>query len=316
MSQDDREPPLAAIWGAAGFIGRHVAEALLRRGWRVRGLGRLRPDVATDWQRAYELRPLDFAAPDKVVAQALDGVACAIHCAGHYNGNASEFDSYVTSVRRFALAAKKQRLDRLLLLSSISIYGSDCTGVVGPDTAPRPETSYASSRWRAEQAACEVLATGPTRLVVLRVPSVVGTEMRSDVLRRFFRALRVGIFLHPGRVDAVFPCIGVHRLAECIVGAADSGPSMLPSVVQPVDCIPWVDLADHYGRAVGRRSIRIGLPAKTVQFVCRTLGYDIAHALKALDSAAHYEDNSRLLGIRYSLPQTTDDINALIGTLR
>ncbi len=139
--------------------------------------------------------------------------------------------------------------------------------------------------------------------------------MHSDVLRRFFRALRPGLFFHPGRSDAVFPCVGVHRLAECIVGAADLPRRQLPSVIQTVDCVPWVELANRYGRAVGHQLPRLGLPAKAVSFACRALGYDVTNALSALDSVVQYQDNSSVLVSQISLPRSIDDIDALIGTM-
>lgn len=315
MSQERRTPPCAAVWGAAGFIGRHIVEALLRHGWHVRGLGRVQPDVPVDWRGCYESWQLDFDASTEAMAPMLEGVTCAIHCAGHYDAGQDELDKYVSSVRRFAVAAHGQGVDRLVLISSIAVYGTYPDDSVSLATPPRPETPYACSRWSAERVAQEMLAAGSTRLVVVRVPSVVGADMRSDVLRRFFRALRPGLFLHPGRSDAVFPCVGVHRLAECIVCVADPQLRESPPVVQPVDCIPWVELANRYGRAVGRRLPRVGLPAKAVRFACRILGYDVAHALSALDSVVQYQDNCSFVVGQSSLPRSIDDIDAVIGTM-
>lgn len=315
MTQERRTPPCAVVWGATGFIGRHIVGALLRHGWYVRGLGRARPDVPVDMQACCESRQLDFDASTEAMAPMLEGVTCAIHCAGHYDAGQDELDKYVRSVRRFAVAAHGQGVDRLVVISSIAVYGACRDDSVSLATPPRPETPYARSRWNAEQVAQEILSMSPTRLVVVRVPAVVGVGMHSDVLRRFFRALRPGLFFHPGRSDAVFPCVGVHRLSECIVCAVDPQLRELPSVLQPVDCISWVELADRYGQAIGRRLPRVGLPAKAVGFACRVLGYDVASALSALDSVVRYQDNCSVLTTQFSLPQSIDDIDALIGTV-
>lgn len=315
MSQKLQEPACAVVWGATGFIGRHIVEAMVRHGWRVRGLGRVRSDVPADGQESYESWPLDFAASDSAVAKALEGVTCAIHCAGHYDADDVELDRYVRSVRRMAVAAQGLGLDCLVLISSIAVYGTYPSDYVSLATPPRPETPYALSRWRAEQVAREILSASSTHLVVVRVPAVVGVDMHSDALRRFFRALRPGLFFHPGRSAAVFPCVGVHRLAECIVCLANSQFRGPPSVVQPVDCIPWVELADRYGRAIGRRLPRVGLPAKAFRFACRTLGLDVARALMALDSVVQYQDNCSFMVSQSSLPRSMDDIDALIGSM-
>ncbi len=316
MSDGLPPPSCAAVWGAAGFIGRHAADALLRRGWRVRGLARVQTDMHGDGDGRYEPWPLDFSASDAALAEALEGVGCAIHCAGHYDADEGELERYVGSVRRLAAVARDRGLNRLILISSIAVYGTDPGDPVTLATPPQPETPYARSRWRAEQAAQEVLAAGPTRLVVVRVPAVVSADMRSDVLRRFFRALHVGVFFHPGRADAVFPCIGVHRLAECLACAADPLGPEPPAVLQPVDCVPWVELAGRYGRATGRRLPRVGLPAGLVRWVCRTLGFDVGQALRALDSAVRYADNCAGLAGSRSLPDSADDIDALIASMR
>ena len=316
MSPHPSQPPGVAVLGAAGYIGRHAVDALLRHGWCVHGLCRVPSAAQGHHRERYEARALAFDATDAAFDEALEGVSCVIHCAGHYDADAGELDHYVDSVHRLAVAACARGLDRLLLISSLAVYGTDPGGPVTLATLPQPTTPYALSRWRAEQTAREALATGRTRLVVVRVPSVVGANMRSDVLRRFFRALRVGWFFHPGRADAVFPCVGVHRLAECLALAADPLAEP-PALLQPVDCMAWVELADRYGRATGRRLPRVALPTKAIRFACRVLRYDIGLALNALDSAVHYEDNCPcLVGLASPLPETTDDIDAIISTVR
>lgn len=259
---------------------------------------------------------LDFSSSAESVRRALEGTTCAIHCAGHYEAGREELDEYVGSVEKLADAADQCGLERLVLLSSVAVYGSDLQGWVGIDTTPTPDTPYAQSRKRAEDVAKQRLSASRTRLVIVRVPAVVGAEMRSRVLRRFFGSLRAGVFLHPGRKEALFACVGIHRLAECVARLADPEGGKAPAVVQAVDCYRWVDLADRFGSATGHVRPRIALPGPAVRFICRAVGYDIDRALKALDSTACYEDNSPQLAASGVLPDSMDDIDALIAEVR
>jgi dTDP-L-rhamnose 4-epimerase len=123
------------ITGGAGFIGSHLADALLQRGDRVRVLDNLDPQVHGDGRR----RP-DYLDPEvelihgdvrdrDAVAKALDGVDTVYHLAACVGVGQSmyEVERYTdvnnrgTAVLLEALI--QQPVERLVVASSMSIYG-------------------------------------------------------------------------------------------------------------------------------------------------------------------------------------------------
>lgn len=126
---------LVLITGGAGFIGSHLADALLRRGQRVRVLDDLTPQVHGPGRRppAYlsrdvELRRGDVRDPT-AVREALAGVDAVVHLAAAVGVGQSmyEIQRYVsingvgTSVLLEALLEHPVR--RLVVASSMSVYG-------------------------------------------------------------------------------------------------------------------------------------------------------------------------------------------------
>jgi dTDP-L-rhamnose 4-epimerase len=122
------------VTGGAGFIGRHLARALLERGDRVRVLDSLIEQVHPARTRPDELDPDvelisgDVRDPDRV-AQALEGVDKVVHLAAEVGVGQSMYavDRY-TSVNDYGTAVLFQQLiarpvARVVVASSMSVYG-------------------------------------------------------------------------------------------------------------------------------------------------------------------------------------------------
>jgi len=122
------------ITGGAGFIGSHVADHLLARGYRVRALDNLldqvhegvsRPDYLSD---EVELVEGDVRDRDAVV-RALDGVDQVVHLAARVGVGQSMYEiAEYTSVNcegtAVLLEAMMDRsIQKLLVASSMSVYG-------------------------------------------------------------------------------------------------------------------------------------------------------------------------------------------------
>lgn len=122
------------VTGGAGFIGRHVAKALLARGDRVRVLDSLIEQVHPTRQRPDELDAdvellVGDVRDEAMVASALEGVDSVIHLAAEVGVGQSMYavDRY-TSVNDYGTAVLFQRLidkpvRRVVVASSMSIYG-------------------------------------------------------------------------------------------------------------------------------------------------------------------------------------------------
>jgi dTDP-L-rhamnose 4-epimerase len=122
------------ITGGAGFIGRHLAQALLDRGERVRVLDSLIEQVHPTRQRPAELAPdvelmVGDVRDEAAVARAIQGVDKVVHLAAEVGVGQSMYavDRY-TSVNDYGTAVLFQQLidnpvARVVVASSMSIYG-------------------------------------------------------------------------------------------------------------------------------------------------------------------------------------------------
>ncbi len=147
------------LTGGAGFIGRHVLGGLMKRGYDVRVLDSLRPDVH-DPAHTRGLDHIDFIVGDvrdaNVVDRALDGIDVVVHLAAKVGlGVAvSDLPDYASSndVGTAELLAGMARagIKRLTQASSMVVYGEGealCPehGSVRP--APRFEAALAAGQF-------------------------------------------------------------------------------------------------------------------------------------------------------------------------
>src|SRR5947209_5370675 len=159
------------ITGGAGFIGSHLCDALVHRGYRVRVLDSLvdqvhggveRPDYLSD---DVELIVGDVRERG-LVREALDGADAVVHFAARVGVGQSmyEIDEYVSANTYGTAVLLEALLDRpvkkLLVASSMSIYGE---GLYSPAPAvERRTTDLEARRWDPVGASGEPLTPLPT----------------------------------------------------------------------------------------------------------------------------------------------------------
>jgi dTDP-L-rhamnose 4-epimerase len=168
---------LVLITGGAGFIGSHLADELLRSGYRVRALDNLSPQVhgAGAHRPAYlagdvELQVGDVRDPD-AVRRALDGVDAVFHLAAMVGVGQSmyEVERYTdvnnrgTAVLLEALAERP--VAKLVVASSMSIYGEGlCRAADGREVeaVERTRDQFVRGDWEVRGPDGERLTPVPT----------------------------------------------------------------------------------------------------------------------------------------------------------
>jgi dTDP-L-rhamnose 4-epimerase len=165
------------ITGGAGFIGSHLADALLRRGHRVRALDNLSPQVHGAEQRRpgyldpdVDLVTGDIGDPD-TVRRALQGIDVVYHLAAAVGVGQSMYqiaqytavNNLGTAVLLEALAARP--VERLVVASSMSIYGEGMYRAPDGSLGPGEERTLAQLRageWEVRNNRGEVMIPVPT----------------------------------------------------------------------------------------------------------------------------------------------------------
>jgi dTDP-L-rhamnose 4-epimerase len=165
------------ITGGAGFIGSHLADALLARGHRVRALDNLSPQVhGSDPVRPdylneeVELVQGDVRDSD-AVRRALKGIEVVYHLAAAVGVGQSMYEiAQYTSVNNLGTAVLLEALAanpvaRLIVASSMSLYGEGLYHCPDGSVCIGEERSLAQLRsgdWEVRNAAGEVLTPIPT----------------------------------------------------------------------------------------------------------------------------------------------------------
>ncbi len=149
------------VTGGAGFIGSHLVDALLKKGYRVRVLDSLKPPAHNGKLPEWFNRKADFIRGDvfdrKVLTKALGGVGSVFHLAGYMDYLPSFSRYFTTNASSTALLyeiIKEKRLPigKIVVVSSQAVYGEgkyECSqhGVIYAE--PRPENRLKKQQWEA-----------------------------------------------------------------------------------------------------------------------------------------------------------------------
>ncbi|NMG41301.1 NAD(P)H-binding protein [Chelativorans sp. ZYF759] len=162
----------ALILGATGGVGGAVAAALLRHGWRVRGMARQAPAQAgrIEWFLGDAMRRED-------VLRAAEGVSVIVHAVNPPNyGNWEKL--VLPMIDNTIAAARAAGGARVVLPGTVYNFDPKTNPVIGSDTAQRPKSRKGAIRValeeRLEQAAPEVPA------LILRAGDFFGPGARSS----------------------------------------------------------------------------------------------------------------------------------------
>lgn len=167
------------VTGGAGFIGSHLVDALVDKGHRVRVLDALVSQVhGEDAAPKYVNPAAEFVRGDvcdrAAVDAALEGIDVVYHEAAEVGVGQSmyEIERYVrandlgTAVVLEAVLARRPQIKKLMVASSMSIYGegaytcADC-GPIAPQL--RPTEQLRDRRWEVECPNCaKTLSAAPT----------------------------------------------------------------------------------------------------------------------------------------------------------
>jgi len=194
------------VTGAAGFIGSHLCEALLRAGYRVRGIDSFTPHYDRGLKELNLVPALaspgfEFVELDLAVSPLADVVADAewvFHLAARPGVRDSwgDFEDYAHSNiigTKALLDACARRSTRVVYASSSSVYGNADQLPVTERTPLRPISPYGATKVMTETLAGAYGASRGLEVVGLRYFTVYGPRQRPDMgLSRFIEAAVAG----------------------------------------------------------------------------------------------------------------------------
>ena len=252
-----------ALTGATGFVGGHLARALVARGDAVTAI--VRSPAKADGLRALGCRLVEGELTDANARQAfLSGASVLYHVAGRIG--APSLDAFRTVNRDLAALVARDAaaagVSRVLLVSTLAVTGPAPRGrSLDERSGPGPVTEYGRSKQEGEEA---VRATG-VPLTIVRPPAVYGPGDRA-----FLTLFKLGA----GR--GIFPLLGDGRQELSLVFAEDLARALIAAATSPAtlggtyhaahdEVIVQRDLGETLGRALGRPLRFVRLPGPLVR---------------------------------------------------
>ncbi len=245
------------VTGANGFIGSHLCELLLTKGYTVRAMVRRTSNLR--WLQGLKVELAYGELEDEnSLAPALNEITVVFHAAAAVRAKKGEDFlrvNYTGSLRLAELAARAG-VKRFVLFSSVAAAGPVKAGErLSEERTPQPVSEYGRAKLQAEQAVTALREQ--LHSVVLRLPVVYGPRDQDGLV--FWRLLSRGIAPILG---GTFSLIYVRDAAQAALLAAErTVPSGSVYFVSDGVCYSYHMLAEEWEKLTGQRVFRIRIPA-------------------------------------------------------
>jgi nucleoside-diphosphate-sugar epimerase len=294
--------PNVLITGASGFVGKKLANSLLRQTNSLTCLVR-RFDKA-----AQEIPRITYRETGEINSNTdwspfLEGMDVIIHLAARAHilneSTANPLDEYrkanTQNTLQLAHSAAKAKVKRFIFVSSIGVNGSASIAPFNEASPPNPTVPYAISKLEAEQGLREIATRTVMEAVIVRPPLVYGPNCPGNFLRLLDLVYK-GLPLPFGSVNNLRSLIGVNNLTDFLVRCVEhpaaanktfliadkpdiSTPDMMRVLAQGMDR-PSRLIPAPYGLIRGVAGM-FGRRA-TLEKLCGTLQIDSSFARKTL----------------------------------
>jgi nucleoside-diphosphate-sugar epimerase len=249
----------ALITGATGFIGSHLAEKLLKRGYEVSCL--VRGTSNHRWLEGLDIKLIegDCSVKDSL-NRCVKGYDYIFHLAGltkacckddFYSVNTKGTENIIEAVRRCNEGVK-----RFVYLSSLSAFGPRVnSNLPSENHKPHPVSDYGKSKLKGEEAVLKYSDTLPVS--ILRPAAVYGPRDREFFL--FFKLIKSGFLPYWG--NGYTSLIYVDDLIDAIILAVEKEESVGKTYFIS-DGIVYAnsEIVNEIASAIGVKVYKIRLP--------------------------------------------------------
>lgn len=212
------------ITGGAGFLGQHLVTALLERGDSVRVIDRLSPATERLEKRGVTVFEGDIRRPDDLV-EPMRGIDAVMHLAamsGVWRSMADYCAVNVTGTENVCRAVLRERVGRLVHISSWTVYGMGAGKDVGEDSplTPLRGEPYSVSKVIGDRLVQRMAREEGLPAVIIRPDTIFGPGDHQHVGRLAGR-LRAGNFIVVGSGRNTIPFVYVGDIVRGLLLALD-----------------------------------------------------------------------------------------------
>jgi dihydroflavonol-4-reductase len=248
------------VTGAAGFIGSHLTEKLLQKGYKITCLVRKSTNIR--WINDLQVQIIygDLLDSELLKSQIKDtdyvyhvaGVIASKKKEGYFLGN------HISTRNLLEAARHNKNLKRFVLVGSQTAVGPSINGVpVEEETPYRPITTYGRSKMEAEK---EVLKhKDKLPFTIVRLPAIYGP--RDTATFDFFKSVNVGIIPMVGFKKKYVNILHVRDAAEGIILAGEN-PNSLNKIYHlgSEKSYTWDEISAVTMKVLHRKAVKIRLP--------------------------------------------------------
>ncbi|MGB7062227.1 MAG: NAD-dependent epimerase/dehydratase family protein [Candidatus Zixiibacteriota bacterium] len=258
----------ALVTGANGFVGSHLVEGLLERGYQVRCLVRKTSNLR--WLSGLEVEYVygDIADKDSLKG-VLENAGLVFHAAGltkaknreeYFKANAEGTKSLVE-----ACLEENPKLRRFVYISSQAAVGpGDDERPLNENAPCRPVTDYGESKLEGEKVI--LLYSSQLPITVIRPPAVYGPR-DTDVLG-FFKVASKGFRISLGRGESFLSLVYVKDLVEGTIRAGENPRGIGQTYFIADDKVySWKEAFNIMAGVLNKRIIPLKIPKSVVFFL-------------------------------------------------
>jgi len=255
----------ALVTGSNGFLGSHLVEGLVARGYEVHCLVRRTSDLR--WLKGLPVRLVyGDVTSESSLREAVAGKEYLFHAAGLVKATSQRAFDRVnfggTAKLLTACSRYDPELSKFVLISSQSAAGPSLNGSpVRECNQPRPVSRYGKSKLKAEKEVRKYAGRLPVAIV--RPPAIFGPRDRG--IYPFFKMLKKGVaVLVRGERYANF--VYVKDVVAGVILAAESESAVGQTYhIGAEQGYGWREFAETAARVMGKRALIISVPEAAVR---------------------------------------------------
>jgi dihydroflavonol-4-reductase len=253
--------PIAVVTGANGFVGSHLVDVLIGKGFEVRCI--VRESSNLRWLESKNVEIIKCGLFNKAdLSKALTDAEYVFHVAGVVKAKTEDgyFKGNVDTTRTLLEAAleNKNSIKRFLVLSSQTVTGPSLNGKpVTEETECKPITTYGRSKYKQEKLALSYNDKLP--VTICRAPAVYGE--RDTEIFIYFQNFAKGITTTIGFDKKVLSLIHAVDLAEGLYKAAVSeNTAGKVYFISSEKFYSWVEVNAVTSKVLNKKVIKIPVP--------------------------------------------------------
>lgn len=253
---------IVAITGGTGFVGSHVVDVLVEKGYTVRCVARKSSNLR--WLQNKDVEIVDGSLQDEAsLTKAFDGADYIIHVAGLIA--ARSLDEFMqgnkggTENALRAAKATRSTLKRFVHISSMAAVGpADSRNAPLVESTPfHPITQYGISKQAAEESVQAMKAELP--ITIVRPPAVFGE--RDEAVLTFFQTVSKGIAPLIGFSEKWISLVHISDLARGIVEAMEAPAAEGQTYfISSEEIYNWQQVSATAAKVLNRRLIPVKIP--------------------------------------------------------